>query len=245
MTMILHRGAVQVSRDTLLRVTPPERQGIYVPMPHHELADAVQQYLAEGNFEVTGEKHALSKNGKKYFGYFELSDQGGYSAVVGFRNSHDQSIAVSAALGSRVFICDNLALSGDIALFRKHTTNLYAELADKMRAAIAMLPAAIAAQNKDFNTWKERGISLAQTDYSIGQLYRNGVLNRSQLGDVFDEFRHQSEDHGPRTLWRLFNAVTHVMKSDTETGQIVTLPNRTKKLHAQLNVIEGEFREVA
>ena len=58
MTMILHRGAVQVSRDTLLRVTPPERQGIYVPMPHHELADAVQQYLAEGNFEVTGEKHA-------------------------------------------------------------------------------------------------------------------------------------------------------------------------------------------
>jgi hypothetical protein len=236
MTMVLHMGARYVNRRALAAVPVPPAVARYFPVAHHDLADMVQLALEQADFRVVGEKHGLSKNGAKYFGYYELASIEDYAAVVGFRSSYDKTLAIRVALGSRVFLCDNLALSGDIAIFRKHTTNVLEDFHNLLIPAIEQLPAAIAQQGVDFTNWKGATISQKDVDHYIAELYRGRVLTRSLVGEAMDEFLNPAFDHGPATLWRLFNAITQVLKSDTETGAIVNLPARTQKLHTMVNM---------
>jgi hypothetical protein len=55
------------------------------------------------------------------------SDYTGYTNMVGLRNSHDRKFPVGVSFGSRTFVCDNLAFSGDHAIKRKHTANVKRE----------------------------------------------------------------------------------------------------------------------
>lgn len=48
--------------------------------------------------------------------------------MVGLRNSHDKRFLVGISFGSRVFVCDNLAFTGDHVVKRKHTANLKRDL---------------------------------------------------------------------------------------------------------------------
>ena len=53
------------------------------------------------------------------FGLLEVCNgrpQGDHGLVVGVRNSHDQSFPASIALGSAVFVCDNLSFCGEITI---------------------------------------------------------------------------------------------------------------------------------
>src|SRR5881397_1045647 len=47
----------------------------------------------------------------------------GYSDTCGLRNSHDKRFPIGISVGSRVFVCDNLAFIGDHVIKRKHTAN--------------------------------------------------------------------------------------------------------------------------
>jgi len=57
-------------------------------------------------------------------------DRRGFGLCIAFRNSYDRSMSVGMAIGASVFICDNLALSGDITVMKKHTKNVWTTLED-------------------------------------------------------------------------------------------------------------------
>ena len=61
-------------------------------------------------------------------------EQDGMSLAMGFRNSIDKSMPLGICAGVTVFVCDNLALSGDFIKFRKHTSGL----TDESLQAISM-----------------------------------------------------------------------------------------------------------
>nr|MBS0019438.1 hypothetical protein [Gammaproteobacteria bacterium] len=42
--------------------------------------------------------------------------------MVGLRGSYDQTLPRGLAVGSRVFVCDNLAFSGEVTIKTKQTT---------------------------------------------------------------------------------------------------------------------------
>ena len=64
------------------------------------------------------------------------SDNEEMGLSVAFRNSYDKSMSVGVAIGASVFICDNLALHGDIAVMKKHTKNVWTELEDLAIASL-------------------------------------------------------------------------------------------------------------
>ena len=72
------------------------------------------------------------------FGLWELNRMdNGHRWAIGFRNSYDRSMSIGIAAGTRVFICDNLALSGEYISMRKHTSGLdYPELVQLTRGAV-------------------------------------------------------------------------------------------------------------
>jgi predicted SpoU family rRNA methylase len=49
---------------------------------------------------------------------------------IGIRNSYDKSMSIGVALGARVFVCDNLAISGEIRIVRKHTAGVWKAIED-------------------------------------------------------------------------------------------------------------------
>ena len=60
---------------------------------------------------------------------------GDYAFVVGLRNSHDQSFPASLVIGSAVFVCDNLAFSGEVVLARRHTRFIVRDLPEMVDRA--------------------------------------------------------------------------------------------------------------
>jgi hypothetical protein len=50
----------------------------------------------------------------RFFGVLtRRSDYSGCTDMVGLRNSHDRKCPVAVSFGSRTFVCDNRAFSGD------------------------------------------------------------------------------------------------------------------------------------
>ncbi|MGB0328973.1 MAG: DUF932 domain-containing protein, partial [Akkermansiaceae bacterium] len=94
-------------------------------MSHDHLLNEVEEQLTNGGFKLGRQAHALSHDGARYFGLLELRLPGhqhcDYRWVVGLRNSHDKTFPAAMVAGTQVFVCDNLAFTGQVKLSRKHT----------------------------------------------------------------------------------------------------------------------------
>jgi hypothetical protein len=67
----------------------------------------------------------LARQGNQLFALLNFKkDHNELGLSVAFRNSYDRSMSIGLAIGASVFICDNLALNGDIAVMKKHTKNV-------------------------------------------------------------------------------------------------------------------------
>jgi hypothetical protein len=114
MTLMLHAGANPVTYEDLRSVPVRAPTDTHVPVPHHEIVELMRYTLGFHQHEIADEHHAVTQVGARYFGVLCLrSPYGDYSDMLGLRNSHDKSLPIGIAFGSRVFVCDNLAFSAD------------------------------------------------------------------------------------------------------------------------------------
>src|SRR5207302_7986255 len=123
--LVAHSGAEYIDREGLKALETPPATDTWTPIPHYELVTALDGQLKARNITIVKEQFAVQK--AKLFGVldtdYQVTEEGG--AAIGIRTSNDKSLALQLAIGYRVFICDNMAFSGDlIALRRKHTGNL-------------------------------------------------------------------------------------------------------------------------
>ena len=93
--LILHCGASKVEREALELVPTPTGTHSWTPVSHFDLLTQVESALTSRNLSVVSEAHGLTKDGNRYFGLLQVSnqslgDQPDYGYVVGLRNSHDK-----------------------------------------------------------------------------------------------------------------------------------------------------------
>jgi hypothetical protein len=91
---------------------------------------------------IVTEAHGLSADGSRYFGLLQVAngqEQADYSYVLGLRNSHDKRFPAGLVVGSAVFVCDNLAFSGEIKIARKHTRFIVRDLPGLVSGAVGQL----------------------------------------------------------------------------------------------------------
>jgi Domain of unknown function (DUF932) len=217
MSLLVHRGGQIVTRDDLALVPLPEATDSYVPVPHNHLADTLstigRDILKE--FTLSKEQYALAREGQQMFGVLVFrSGHAELGLSIGFRNSYDKSMAVGIAIGAEVFVCDNLALTGDITIMRKHTANVWSSLEN-----IAISTLYRSQQNfqkiiEDSETLKGRMIGDDEAFKTIGLLFGHGILSPRQLPVVKKEWLNPSHnDFMPRTMWSFYNACTEALKS--------------------------------
>jgi hypothetical protein len=186
---------------------------------------------------VVAEAHAIAREGRRYFGMMQLkngNNPADYSFVLGLRNSHDKSFPAGLVVGSGVFVCDNLAFSGEIEIARKHTLNINRDLPGLIEAASGKLHDARGFQDRRIAAYKTTEISDAQAHDLVIRALDARVCTVTRIPAIVQEWRaprHPEFAQG-RTAWRLFNAFTEVMKD----SPVFERAGATQALH---NIVDG------
>lgn len=232
MTLMLHAGAEPIDFDGLRQLPVPVATDTHVPIPHHSVVDMVVYSLGYFGHEVTAADFGITPDGARFFGVLSLrSEYGDYTDTVGLRNSHDKRFPIGISFGSRVFVCDNLAFSGDQVIKRKHTANAKRDLPGLVAEVVEPLAFQRRQQALKFQAYRNTHLEEAQVDHAIMTMYRRGVINLTRIADVIEAYVTPPHDWGDFSAWRLFNATTFAL-----TGKVAENPYVTSILH---DVIDG------
>jgi len=235
--LMLHAGAKPMDYDALSQLPVPVATDTHVPIAHAAVVDMVKYSLGFYGHEIIGEDFGVTPDGMRFFGVLSLrSEYGDYTDTVGLRNSHDKRFPIGISFGSRVFVCDNLAFSGDHVIRRKHTANAKRELPGLVAEVVEPLRENRLHQARTFDRYRQCALTQTQADHAVLEFYRRGVINLQRIGDVLDAYEKPPHDWGDETAWRLFNAATFAL-----AGHVAEDPSRTKQLHT---VIDGFCCEV-
>ena len=238
MTLMLHAGAEAVSYDALRALETPAPTPTHVPIPHFRVVDLIAHSLGYYGHNIIEQHFGLTPDGMRFFGVLSLkSDYTSYTDMVGLRNSHDRKFPVGVSFGSRTFVCDNLAFSGDHVIKRKHTSNLKRDLPGLIGEIIEPLAIQRESQHRQFECYRATMLSDQRADQAIMQMYRNQVIGVQKIADVLHQWEEPSHDWGDKSGWRLFNAATFAL-----TGKVSENPRATAELH---KIIDGVCERVS
>lgn len=214
--LVAHCGSRKVTRGELKDIPVPEATRSHQPLSHFEIVEVLEEALSFRSLQIYKDEYAVSNDGMKMFGVMDLSfgfDGGRFS--IGLRNSNDKSMRLALTAGYRVFVCDNMAFSGDFApLLHKHTRNL--SLTDSISIAVDRIHRGFGSLEMRVRGMKELGL----TDNDARVLIYRAFLERSikgvprnLMGEVHNLYFNPDQDaFMPRNLWSLSNAFTSAFK---------------------------------
>ena len=207
----------------------------YQPISHNLLIDKTRKHLDDGGFTVVNECHNLAREGKRYFGLFEVthptrenSDRG---TVIGLRNAHDKCFPAGLCAGDAPFVCDNLIFTNNVKLARRHTRNILGELDSVIARTLGKLFSFWGGQDKRIESYKSFDLTNPQVNDLVIRAYKAGAISKTKIVDVVNQW--EKSDHPEfwdKNMNSLYNAFTEVYK-----GNLVALPKRSDALHSVLD----------
>jgi hypothetical protein len=221
-----------------MQVATPPATETWVPVPHVTLLDEVSKALDGGGYNLVSQSHALAREGGHYFGLLQVDNPAfeqtnTHSLVIGLRNSHTKVFPIGLVVGYGVFVCDNLAFSGEIRISRKHTVNAVRDLPRLVHAAVGRIFDMHTTQENRIEHYKTTQLDNRDAEHLIIECLRADVITTTQLPRVVKEWdRPSHEEFGDPTAWRLFNAFTENLRG---RGQLAKLPRATQRLHSVMD----------
>lgn len=235
--LMLHAGATAISRDGLANLPLPKVLGSrHNPLPFSVDVGLVEKELNSHGLHIEDETYGVlyTKEGDpaRYFGVLELAHEAlDHALVVGLRGSYDQSISRGLAVGSRVFVCDNLAFSGEVTIMTKQTTNIESRLPKLIASAVQQVPQLAKLQAIRFDKYRATRLPEMVGESALIELVRREVLNANSIHRAITEWDHPSHDEHAEngySVWRLMNAVTEAIKAkNPEKPNILPVWDRT------------------
>lgn len=144
----------------------------------------------------------------------EVMEVDAISPTMVFRNSYDRSMSISGGLGYNCFVCDNLALSGEIMFARKHTKKALGDVMTIFMQMIMTMSEQYAFDQEFREASKLHEMNQDQGFELLGRMAGNGLLpfvggEESEFARAIKQWRKPDHEcFEDRNLWSLFNAVT-------------------------------------
>jgi hypothetical protein len=185
------------------------------PIPHHEIVEALVATLSFRHIAVVNEEHAASNDGMKMFGVLDFETRmEGCRFSIGVRNSHDKALRLGLTAGLRVFVCSNMAFSGDFTpVLAKHSKSF--NLIDTLAVGVDRIQRNFEPMQRQVEHWRQAQITDERAKLIFYAAFVDGKLDaaRSLLTEVHRlYFEPQYEEFSPRTMWSLSNAFTSAFK---------------------------------
>jgi hypothetical protein len=234
--LILHCGAETVGREVVDASPTPARSyspsgRAHVPVPHGLVVKSVENSLP-AEIEVVDQQFALTKEANRLFGLLTLAvkgqDEGDHALTIGIRNSHDKRFPVGLSLGSRVFVCDNLAFCGESVIRSKHTRYIRDRLPALVGRCVSGLIEHRKVQEHRIDLYKEKLVENPRHLHDIVlRAFKAKAIPAQAITKVVQEFEEpRHSEFRDWNLWNCFNAFTEVLK---DYGDLVP---RTQRLHS-------------
>ena len=245
-TLLNHTGARDVTLNELALIEAPPPTQTWFPIAHFDVFRAVDQTLQSAGYTVRKQQFSLARDNHRFFGVLDLESRiiDGISMAVGIRNSTDKSFPIGMTVGSRVFVCDNLAFHGEIVIAKKHTRfgeNRYREGISKAVASLGQYQDAQAA-------WIERlrrtTLPRETADSLILRSYEEELIGARTLPVLLQEWRKPSFiEFSDETAWSLWNAFTRAIGLTEQTRNPAKAAHTTIKLQRlfQPEIIDATF----
>lgn len=222
-TLIAHCGARKIAREELRDIAVPEGTKTHQPLSHFEIVEVLEEALSFRHLQVVRDEYAVSADGMKMFGVMDLNCQfteGRFS--IGLRNSNDKSMRLALTAGYRVFVCDNMAFSGEFTpMSQKHTANL--ALRDSISIAVDRIHRNFETLKQQVHEMTEFGLSDNDAKLFIYRAFLDRALKgvpKNLMYVVHDNyFNPDHEAFMSRNLWSLSNAFTTAFKKLTPMKQ--------------------------
>lgn len=240
MSLVLHCGADAITRDQLAAMPMPMPMGpTHAVRPFIEDVELVSDYLGEHGMRVVEEAYGVKTRDvhgtpvpTQFFGLMELVGEGSFAVMVGLRGSYDQSLPRGIAVGSRVFVCDNLAFSGEVDVHTRQTTGIDRRMPNLIAAACSHIPKMAEEQDERFHRYMHRAISPGLGDAILVELYRAGAVGARALTKAIEEWGAPSRPEfvGEMNLWGVHNAITEALKGDGQRATVLSTWEKTIKL---------------
>lgn len=256
MSLCLHAGAHHIDRAALAALpVPPAMGSRHVIRPFIADVEMIDGYLNDHGFILTDQSFGVKTNDgvpTQFFGAMEIkartyecgdgrtdyipaatakADDKSFALTIGLRGSYDQTLPRGIAVGSRVFVCDNLAFSGEVSVYAKQTTNIGTRIEALLKDAISRIPAMAEQQTQRFDAYRNYTLSKQRGDAALIECVRLGILNAKDIGKAikeWDEPSHVEHSAEGRTAWTLFNSVTEAIKpANPERAHILSAWERT------------------
>lgn len=145
-----------VTIKDLEKIKTPESTETWKPVPHAQVPQIITKMVKDHGWSFIGGgrneagaftspfKMMVSEDDNKLFGVCIVQIEGiednEIQIAIGFRNSHDKSLALRIAAGAKVGVCSNLVMTGDIQVKRIHKVNISVE--EAVSEAFNMIPQA-------------------------------------------------------------------------------------------------------
>ena len=213
-TLIGYAGRT-INREDLALVPTPPATATHQPVPHHEIVQALVETLGFRHIGVVHDEYAVSPDGMKMFGVLDLdSGMHGCRFSIGVRNSHDKSMRLAMTVGYRVFVCENMAFSGDFEpVLAKHSKNF--SLQNALSIGVDQMQRNFDGMRTQVEGWRQSQLSDVEAKLIIYRAFVESDLEVPKhlarpVHDLY--FNPQHEEFQPRTLWSLSNAFTSAFK---------------------------------
>jgi hypothetical protein len=211
-----HSQSQRISREELLTIPPPPATATWRPIAHGDLIAAIDRQLLVRGITIRKEAFAIQRGGARLFAVLDLSIETSheFSAAMGIRTANDRSMALEIAVGVKVFVCDNLAFSGDlIALRRKHTAKF--DLNADISRAVDRYQTHLLVFNRQLAELGSRALANQEAKGVIFEAFRQEILPLRFFPTVaatyFAPMPDMIDVH-PRTWWGLHNAFTRSIR---------------------------------
>lgn len=218
-------GKNEVTFSDLSQIAVPEDTSSYTAVPHQDFVMSMYKHadnlLAPKGFKFEGERYVTDGDGQRlFFVHHYKNGDSGMNMAMGCRNSYDKSMKAGIAFGSRVFVCDNMVITGDINIMRSHRGNAIEYLNEQI--VLSMYKASDSWDDTRRDRDAMASYAMDEDDgFALMGLLKSHTRREKEsskriltsekewkaIEDYWVEPQHEYEG-GNRTLWAWYNSFT-------------------------------------
>ena len=235
--MMLHCGSEEVTLDQVKAVPHPEATNSWRPVSYGDAIDFTRdQAMRLLGLEIESEQYGLNKEGNQLFALLTLDTGDAEQGLsIGLRQSYNKSLALGVAIGSQVFVCDNLMFQGSaFKVVRKNTVNVWGDFRNLMFDQLDGAMGQYKALQADTAKMKMDPCSERDGHAILGIAQGEGILTPTQASVAHGDWsKPRHEEFSDRNAWSLYNAVTEGLKKGAP-GHIMDRHGRAHDFFANL-----------
>lgn len=218
-TLLAGQSRLVTTRE-LAKIPTPEPTDTWTPVPHHIVPEVITDLVKEREWGFVDNKNpfqiSVTPDNLKMFGVTKVAIPGvqmdaEMQMAIGFRNSHNRTMALRIAVGTSVMVCDNLMITGDLQVRREHTRFIDPRMV--LEQAFDRIPEASKrlmewmVNMRGVNMGAEGGVSFLAEAVEAGALPIGDFMDARR--ELFLSLEGNNEQIGHRgTLWAAYQTIT-------------------------------------